>query len=139
MPPAIEGLIGACAVFLTGSGGFWVYLRNRKQAEDSTTRLLMGLAHDKIIFFGMRYIDRGWVTSEEFQNLQRYFYEPYKALGGNGSAERIMAAVEILPLAPATKVTPETRAREEGRIIAPDLLIVDKEDADDDHSAGSSH
>lgn len=100
MPPVIEGLLTALAGFLAASSGFWVYLRNRAEirdkAQDSTTRLLMGLAQEKIVYLGLKYIDRGFVTKDEYKDLRHYLYEPYIALGGNGTVERIMHGVERL-------------------------------------------
>ena len=80
------------------SSGFWIYLRRRSMAKDATTKLLMGLAHDKITFIGMKYIERGYVTKDEYADLVTYFYEPYRELGGNGTAALIIHAVENLPL-----------------------------------------
>lgn len=58
----------------------------------------MGLAHDKIVFFGMKYIEKGYITKDEYDDLIRYFYEPYMAIGGDGTAEQIMRIVQQLPL-----------------------------------------
>lgn len=38
-------------------------------------------------------------TQDEFENLYKYLYKPYKDCGGNGSAERIMEQVKKLPYA----------------------------------------
>lgn len=97
----LEPLITALAGFLAASSGFWIYLRNRTQdrdtARNANTQLLMGLAQNKILELGMKYIERGWVTKDEYQDLRQYLFEPYTQLGGNGTAERIMHAVERLP------------------------------------------
>lgn len=90
----------AMAGFLAGSSSFWVYLRNSHQARSANTRLLMGLAHDKIMHLGMKYIDRGWITSDEYEDFRQYLFEPYAELGGNGTAEQVMHAVQRLPLRP---------------------------------------
>lgn len=80
--------------------GFLVYLRVRKETKDrehdAATRLLMGIAADKIIYLGMKYIDRGWVSKDEYQDLKHYLMDPYKELGGNGTVDRIMRAVDSL-------------------------------------------
>ena len=60
--------------------------------------MLMGLAHDRILFLGRSYVSRGYVTQAEYENLDKYLYQPYRRLGGNGTAERIMKEVERLPL-----------------------------------------
>lgn len=85
-----------CAVL--ASGGLWSYLSARADKKDNKTMMLIGLGHDRIISLGMGYIERGWVTQDEYENLYEYLYKPYKALGGNGSAERVMKAVQNLPI-----------------------------------------
>ena len=87
-------LIGA---FLASSG-FWAYINSRNNKHDNKTKLLIGLGHDRIIFLGMKYIERGWITEDEYENIHDYLYIPYKEAGGNGSAERIMAEVQKLPI-----------------------------------------
>lgn len=90
-------LLVALASFLASSGGFWIFLKKRRESKDATTRLLMGLGQDKILFLGMRYIERGWISSEEYDDLKTYLFDPYIELGGNGTAERVMRMVESLP------------------------------------------
>lgn len=107
----LELIATAAGGCLAASSGFWLYLKNRSSAKDATTRLLMGLAHDKITYFGMKYIDRGWVTKDEYEDLRRYFYEPYIELGGNGTAERIMAAMQQLPLRSGGNPTRQMREK----------------------------
>lgn len=94
----VQGLLSILGGFLAGSGGFWVYLKRKQESKNANTSLIMGLAHDKIVYLGMKYIEKGFVTKDEYDDLIRYFYEPYVALGGDGSAERIMQMVQILPL-----------------------------------------
>lgn len=83
---------------IIASSGFWVYVQKRENSKSATSRLLMGLAYEKIVTLGMHYIQRGWVTEEEFEDYEKYFYRPYKDVGGNGVADRIMAGVMELPL-----------------------------------------
>lgn len=83
---------------LLGSAGFWGYLEARRAKKDSNTRLLVGIAHDRITYLGMKYVERGSITQDEYENLNDYLYEPYAAAGGNGSAKRVMEEVKKLPL-----------------------------------------
>ena len=90
---------------LIGSAGFWGYLdarRARREKKDNkknaNTRLLVGRAHDRIIFLGTKYVERGFITQDEYENLNDYLFEPYAAAGGNGSAKRVMEEVRKLPL-----------------------------------------
>lgn len=89
-------LIIVCSVM--GSGAFWAYLQSRDTKKNATTRLLMGMAYDQITGLGVGYIERGWISKDEYEELQKYFFDPYKELGGNGVAERIMNRVSNLPM-----------------------------------------
>lgn len=80
------------------SSGLWTWLQKKNNNSTATNRLLMGLAYDKITNRGMDYIQRGWISKDEFEDFQKYLYEPYKDFGGNGVAERIMDEVRRLPL-----------------------------------------
>ncbi|AWN05892.1 hypothetical protein SEA_CRICKO_26 [Streptomyces phage CricKo] len=80
-----------------GSTGLWAFIRSRDTHRKATNRLLMGMAYETITKHGIAYIERGSVTKDEFEELNKYFYVPYKALGGNGVAERIMDEVKRLP------------------------------------------
>lgn len=83
---------------LLGSAGFWGYLETRRARKDANTKLLVGIAHDRIVYLGMKYVERGSITRDEYENLNDYLYEPYAAAGGNGSAKRVMEEVKKLPL-----------------------------------------
>jgi len=92
-----------CSVL--ASSGLWAYLQKRidKKVDADDDRkaereMLIGLAHDRIVSLGMNYIERGYVTQDEYENLDAYLYKPYTKLGGNGSATRIMTAVNSLPI-----------------------------------------
>ena len=90
----------ACTVLITliGSAGFWSYLDARRAKKSASTRLLIGIAHDRITFLGMKYVEQGYITRDEYENLNDYLYEPYAEAGGNGSAKRVMEVVRKLPL-----------------------------------------
>ena len=57
-----------------------------------------GQGHDRVVYLGGRYIQRGGITKDEYENLYDYIYLPYKALGGNGTAEKVMEDVKNLPI-----------------------------------------
>lgn len=100
MSSTVQAALTALGGFLAASSGFWIYLKNRVETkdreQDATTRLLMGLAQEKIMYLGLKYIDRGYVTKDEYKDLRHYLLEPYLALGGNGTVERVMHGVERL-------------------------------------------
>ena len=66
--------------------------------------MLIGLAHDRIIYLGMSYIEKGYITEDEYENLYEYLYKPYEKLGGNGSAKRIMTEINQLAIRKSTYV-----------------------------------
>ncbi len=80
------------------SSGLWAYLQRRAEKKDNKTQMLVGLAHDRIMCLGVRYINQGYITPDEYENLYTYLYYPYSELGGNGSAKRIIQEVNKLPI-----------------------------------------
>lgn len=104
MEPWLQTLLTILGTILASSG-FWAYIQERskrKAAENKQnnleTQMLIGLAHDCIIYLGMVYVERGWISQDEYENLYEYLYKPYEKLGGNGSAKRIMMEVNKLPI-----------------------------------------
>ena len=89
------------------SSGLWAYLEKRSENKDIKTEMLVGLAHDRIMNLGMVYVERGYITQDEYENLKTYLYEPYEKLGGNGSAKRIMQEVDKLPIRKLLKIGDE--------------------------------
>lgn len=94
---AIELLVSV-VVSAIGSTGLWSFIATRKRTETAERKLLVGLAHDRIIYLGMNYIERGHITRDEYENLNDYLFRPYEEAGGNGSAKRVMDEVRKLPL-----------------------------------------
>ena len=84
-----------CSV--VASSGFWALVQSRMNKHDANTRLLIGLAHDRICYLGLKYIERGYITQDEYENLNDYLYVPYRERVGNGSAQRVMETVKKLP------------------------------------------
>ncbi len=80
------------------SGGFWTLLQHRLSRNDAQTKLLLGLARDRIIANGMMYLNRGWITKDELDDYYSYFYRWYHEFGGNGLADRIYHDVLDLPV-----------------------------------------
>ena len=91
-----------CAVF--ASSGLWAYLTARRERKDkkndkkeAQNAMILGLGHDRIISLCEKYIDRGWIASDEYENLYEWLFKPYEELGGNGTAKRLMSIVDNLP------------------------------------------
>ena len=94
----VQQIVLPLAVAILTSGGLWALVGKRQEKNNAERQMLVGLAHDRIIHLGMVYIERGYVTQDEYENLQVYLYEPYEEMGGNGSARRVMEEVRKLPI-----------------------------------------
>lgn len=79
------------------SGGFWAFVSRRAERKDSRTKLLLALAHDRIVYLGMIYIEQNFVYEDEFENLNE-LYTTYHELGGNGTGTRIWEAIRAVPI-----------------------------------------
>lgn len=98
--PALR-MVVTIVTSVLASSGFWAFLQRHFDKNDATKRLLIGIGHDRIMYLGMQYIQRGSITADEYENLHDYLYLPYRENGGNGSAARIMNEVEKLPITPS--------------------------------------
>lgn len=85
-----------CSVI--ASSGFWTFVSKRRDNNNAETKMLLGLGHIKIIEICERYIERGYIRQDEYDSLYNYLYLPYKELGGNGTAERMVNEVKKLPI-----------------------------------------
>jgi len=99
--------IGGCmeraiiiAVF--ASTGLWSFIsmlvQRYMERKSDYAMMMRGLGHDRICYLGEYYIKRGCITRDEYENLFDYLYIPYKRLGGNGTAEKVVNEVKQLPL-----------------------------------------
>ena len=93
-----SSVILAIITSVLASSGLWAYMAKRYA-------MLVGLAHDRIVSQGMQCIERGFITQDEYENLDVYLFEPYTKLGGNGSAAKIMQEVDKLPIVRPKTVT----------------------------------
>lgn len=91
-------IVIAVVTSVLASSGLWTYIQKKADKKDAKSRLLLGLAHDRIIFLGSVYIERGYITKDEYENLHDYLYLPYSEMGGNGTAKKVMQAVDRLEL-----------------------------------------
>lgn len=76
--------------------------RDRKKAEENAnesarSKMLLGLAHDRLIYLTDTFVKRGGITLKEKRNLE-YLYSPYEALGGNGDCKIGYEACQRLPI-----------------------------------------
>lgn len=94
----VQQIVLPLAVAILTSGGLWALVGKRQEKNNAERQMLVGLAHDRIVHLGMVYVARGYVTQDEYENLNDYLYTPYEKMGGNGSAARVMQEVRKLPI-----------------------------------------
>ena len=85
---------------LLASAGFWGLVTKLVDKKSAKSKVILGLGYKAIRDTAMEYIQKGNITQNEYEDLYKYLYVPYKRMGGNGSAERLMREVEKLPIVP---------------------------------------
>lgn len=88
--------IATALISVFASSGFWLFLQHRSDSKDAKTELLLGLAHDRIVALGLEYIEKGWLSKDDLENIDG-LYLPYLKAGGNGTAKKIYEDVKCLP------------------------------------------
>lgn len=90
------------AIFV--SAGFWKVIEVivvhflTKPKITPEIRLLRGIGQIEILFFGSKFIEQGYITTEEYDSLKNEIYAPYVEMGGNGLAKKMMEEIEKLPI-----------------------------------------
>lgn len=82
---------------IAASAGFWKFFSQRQAEKNSEILLLLGISRELFHSIGATYIERGWIYREEYESLVTHIYAPYKVLGGNSTADRIMEEISELP------------------------------------------
>lgn len=95
-------ITAAAAIF--ASTGFWAFITKHQERDTAEQRLLMGLAHDRLITQTTKYIHRGYITHEEYDDIQIYLYQPYRDKGGNGTVERLMEELKKIEVKPVSDI-----------------------------------
>ncbi len=98
----MSGEIISLVVAVIASSGLWTFITriydNKKKHLTNSEKISLGVAHDRIMFLGNMFLKRGYIEPDEYENLHDYLYVPYKEMGGNGAAERLMQEVNKLPI-----------------------------------------
>lgn len=84
---------------LLGSSGIWMWAKTKTDRNNSEDRLLLAVARSQLIEQGRKYLKRGYVTMDEYEEYEDN-YKLYSILGGNGLARRIFKQVDELPMMP---------------------------------------
>ena len=94
MPIWLEVLLAFFASMMA-STGLWAFIQKKNEYKDARSKMILGIGHDRIVWLGTHYLDRGdWITKEEYDSLVEYLYKPYKELGGNGTAEKVIEDIK---------------------------------------------
>lgn len=84
---------------LLGGSGIWAWAKSKADRNDNAAKLLLSVSRNQLITLGRTYIDRGYVTMDEYEEYEKE-YQIYSALGGNGLARRVFKQVDELPILP---------------------------------------
>ena len=86
------------------STGFWSFLnviyQNNRTKHSVERDALLGLLHERLTDKCNYYITRGWVSFQDYEDLMKYIYNPYKELGGNGYGEEMFKRLGSLKNSP---------------------------------------
>lgn len=72
-------------------------LKEKKAEEDAMSMAVKALLHDRFFEYARAQIDKGHMTVESMENLDR-LHQSYKALGMNGTGEKLWNECKKLPI-----------------------------------------
>ena len=79
------------------SSGLWTLILYKAKQKDTGLLMTRGMAHYQIIEEGQKFIDRGWITHEEYDDFMKYLANPYLESGSNGLAKKMIDDISDLP------------------------------------------
>lgn len=87
-----------------GSAGFWTFISSliasKREKKDAKTQMILGLGHERLRDKCEQHLAAGYISADDYEDLDKYLYQPYKKMGGNGTVEKLMNDVRKLPLRP---------------------------------------
>lgn len=96
----IIAIIGSGSLSAIISGLFAI-AQSRKKRKDGVTEGVQQLLYDRIKYLCKAHIARGYITSNDLEDLERMHKIYHDGLFGNGFLDDLMAAVRRLPVRPA--------------------------------------
>lgn len=84
---------------LLGGSGIWAWAKTRADHNNNAAKLLLSVSRNQLIALGRGYIERGYITMDEYEEYEAE-YQMYSSLGGNGLARRVFEQVDELPMMP---------------------------------------
>jgi hypothetical protein len=95
----MEELFGKLIMAIIASSGVWTLIQTlvmrRLQKDDASNQALKSLLRDAIFRRCEKALSNGEVSIEELENING-LYQPYKELGGNGTAKKLIEEVNDL-------------------------------------------
>lgn len=84
---------------LLGGSGLFAWMKSKSDRNNTSLSLLLEVSKNQLIALGRTYLDRGYITMDEYEEYEAE-YKLYSAMGGNGLARRVFAQVDNLPMLP---------------------------------------
>lgn len=95
----IAELVNPTVTAVLGGSGIWAWAKAQSDHKDSEDRLLLQVAKNQLVYQGRKYLKRGYITMDEYEEYESEF-KVYESLGGNGLARRVFKQVDDLPILP---------------------------------------
>lgn len=112
----MEELLGKLILAIIASSGIWTLIQTlvmrKLQKDDTSNQALKSLLRDAIYRRCEKALADGEVTINELENING-LYTPYKELGGNGTAKKLIEEVNDLHTEVRGLISAETEARTE--------------------------
>ena len=85
---------------ILGGSGVWAWAKTKADHNTNAEKLLLSVSRNQLIALGRAYIERGYITMDEYEEYEAE-YQCYSDLGGNGLARRVFEQVDDLPMMPS--------------------------------------
>lgn len=95
----IAELANPAVTALLGGSGIWALAKTKADRSNNSAKLLLTVSRNQLIMLGRAYIERGYITMDEYEEYESE-YQIYSDLGGNGLARRVFEQVDNLPMMP---------------------------------------
>lgn len=95
----IAELANPAVTALLGGSGIWAFAKTKADRNNNSAKLLLSVTRNQLITLGRAYIERGYITMDEYEEYESE-YQIYSVLGGNGLARRVFEQVDDLPMMP---------------------------------------
>lgn len=80
-----------------GSTGLWTFIQHKLDEKSASRKALLGITYYQIVTACETYLQRGYITLQEYEDLHQYLFLPYQEMGGNGTAKALLEKVKQLP------------------------------------------